>query len=435
MIEKTIYFSVAMSFFAARLFSLNLGYFQLSPFRLSILFLMLYVILTSLKSPSSTKIIPKSDNRYSVNFMLFWLSYSLISIIWVKDYTSAIRDIYFIFSGVICAVVFSMYLKSKRQFWIVFNIMQMMVIFHNIVGWYEVITRDYRFISKENLLFYSTTDQRIPISLLGNPNDFATLALLGLSVALTCLHINKSIWFKLLSILLIFSNVFLIVLSLSRANILGMFVLFALYLLLSRKTRVRVMVGVGLIICAFIFAFSPSTYNDVIYFLSKLFSFNVSTHTWYLNSESVRINLIRNGLFFLMKTFGLGTGVGNITYWMNNYALYYTAGVTNIHNWWFEILTGYGVFVFIFYIIFYFNIFKDTINIYKNTESDFDKNIAFGILLFMTAFIIASISSSSNISNEWLWVYWGTVIAFQGYALDNIRFKVKKLKDNLNNMK
>lgn len=136
-----------------------------------------------------------------------------------------------------------------------------------------------------------------------------------------------------------------------------------------------------------------------------------------------------------MKTFGLGTGVGNITYWMNNYALYYTAGVTNIHNWWFEILTGYGVFVFIFYIIFYFNIFKDTINIYKNTESDFDKNIAFGILLFMTAFIIASISSSSNISNEWLWVYWGTVIAFQGYALDNIRFKVKKLKDNLNNMK
>lgn len=116
MIEKTIYFSVAMSFFAARLFSLNLGYFQLSPFRLSILFLMLYVILTSLKSPSSTKIIPKSDNRYSVNFMLFWLSYSLISIIWVKDYTSAIRDIYFIFSGVICAVVFSMYLKSKRQF-------------------------------------------------------------------------------------------------------------------------------------------------------------------------------------------------------------------------------------------------------------------------------------------------------------------------------
>ena len=29
----------------------------------------------------------------------------------------------------------------------------------------------------------------------------------------------------------------------------------------------------------------------------------------------------------------------------------------------------------------------------------------------------------------------GTVIAFQGYALDNIRFKVKKLKDNLNNMK
>ena len=77
----------------------------------------------------------------------------------------------------------------------------------------------------------------------------------------------------------------------------------------------------------------------------------------------------------------------------------------------------------------YIKMYKDIIKVYKKSENEFDKSIAYGVLLFMAAFIIASISSSSNISKEWLWVYWSTVIAFQGYALDNIRFKVDKTEN------
>jgi|GEM_PF-1314224 len=429
MIKKTIYFSIATSFFAAQLFSLNLSFFQLSLFRLSILFLMLLVILTLLKSPSNVNIIPKGDNRYSVKFMLFWLIYSLITLLWVKDYSSAMRGIYFIFSGVVCTVSFSMFLKSRRHFWVVFNIMQWMVIFHNIVGWYEIITRDYRFISTENLIHYSTTDKRIPISLMGNPNDFATLALFGISVAFICLKINQSSRSRLLSKLLILSNIVLVILSASRANILGLLLIFALYLLVSRKTKGRLILGIGIIIIAFIFAIFSNAFNNAMYFVSELLNFNFMIDAQYLNSEGVRFNLIRNGLFFLKETFGLGTGVGNIEYWMENNALYYTREITNIHNWWFEVLVSSGVFVFIFYMLFYIKMYKDIIKVYKKSENEFDKSIAYGVLLFMTAFIIASISSSSNISKEWLWVYWSTVIAFQGYALDNIRFKVDKTED------
>ena len=134
------------------------------------------------------------------------------------------------------------------------------------------------------------------------------------------------------------------------------------------------------------------------------------------NSDAVRLNLIRNGLVFLRETFGFGVGTANAEYWMATEPVYYVRGFTNVHNWWVEILTNFGVIIFILYIVFYISLFCSIWKRYK-TEKDYHTKVLCMILIsFMGAFLAASVSSSSNWGKEWLWILWSFIIAFQGSA-------------------
>jgi len=77
------------------------------------------------------------------------------------------------------------------------------------------------------------------------------------------------------------------------------------------------------------------------------------------------MNLIRNGLVFLSSTFGFGVGAGNIEYWMEHNPVYNTSSITNMHNWWIEILVAYGVIIFILYIVFFAKLFMNFYRKYK----------------------------------------------------------------------
>ena len=127
-----------------------------------------------------------------------------------------------------------------------------------------------------------------------------------------------------------------------------------------------------------------------------------------------RLNLIKNGFIFLFETCGFGTGAGNIEFWMANYGVHYTGEIENIHNWWMEILTGYGIIIFIMYIVFYVKLFLSAYKKFKTSEDKVDISISLGILCCMAGYVVGSMSSSSNISSEWLWVFWGIAIAYQG---------------------
>jgi teichuronic acid biosynthesis protein TuaE len=130
-------------------------------------------------------------------------------------------------------------------------------------------------------------------------------------------------------------------------------------------------------------------------------------------SDKIRLNLIKNGLVFLKDTFFLGTGTGNLEYWMSNYSVYYVGTVKNMHNYWFEILSTFGILVFISYIYFYSRLFIENIKTLKITRKNTSMyKIAIVFISLQLSFILASISSSSNISSEWLWLYWGIIISF-----------------------
>lgn len=426
--KRLLKFVVFTSFFSANFISIDLGFFQLSPFRMAVfLSLFLFCLIKLTPNRDYMNIIPKGKNKFSVIVMLFWFVYAIITVAWVKDFDGWIRELYFLTLGVISIGFFSLYFKRKEDLLTCFRIMEFMIIVHNVIGWYEIVTRDYRFTSYHSLVYYSNINSRIPISMMGNPNDYALLMLFGIFISYIFFKCGRTWITRLIAAIVMLSSTVLIFFTESRANVLGLIMAIILFMYISMSNRKgRRLV---LLLCSILFLsilFFPDLFSNILSKFSGLLQFNFEL---YGESDNVRINLIKNGLLFLISTFGFGTGAGNIEYWMANRGIYYIAAVTNMHNWWAEILTGYGIVVFLLYVSFYIKLFIDIYRLHKNSNDETIKSISLGVLCCMFGFLIGSISSSSNIRVEWLWVFWAVVVALQGY----ITTVAKEMQIRVNN--
>lgn len=415
--KKLIYLMVASSFLAADVLGINIKIAQLSLFRGMLLLITVFFILESLRTNIKISILFKDDNRIFIKFYFFWFIYSMFSLGWVQDYYSWVRAVFFIGSGFLCIMILSYYINTKNDFIIIFNIMLLMILIHNIIGWYELLTGVYKFadlaIMDPYNQFQTSFDARVPISMLGNPNDYATLMLFGIFVAYINFMNTKSIIIKLLSSITMASSSILIFKADSRANILGLIVgiIVFIYIKYFKKKSIKnliMFVAFPIILIVFF-----DKFETLFTLVSGKLQFNFSGSS---GSDVVRMNLIKNGLLFLKETIGFGTGAGNIEYWMADRKVYYVGNITNMHNWWMEVLVGYGVIVFIGYLWIYIKMTSKLYNAFINTNDKFIQSTSLAFLCFMVSFVVASVSSSSNISNQWLWVSWGVIIAFIGFV-------------------
>lgn len=427
MMKKLAYLSVFTSLIGASIISINFGAFQLSVFRIIVVLMTFGMVLILLGRDKKNLAIINNKNSYSIKFMIIWLIYSIISISWVNDYQGWIKAIYFLSIGVLCILIYSMTFKTDKEILKSLEIMSLMILFHNLIGWYEILTGNYLFLTNSEAYY---VQYKLPTSMFGNTNDFATFMLISIWILIICI-INCR--FKLIKIgysIITVSSIILLIMTTSRANLLGLILSVLVFLYLSmkknrgRKTAISILIIIFLVILIM-----PNLLNNLILMFNNHMQFGLSDDS---GSDFIRKNLMKNGIQFLINTFGFGTGAGNIEYWMSNYGKYYTYGVTNIHNWWMEILTGYGILIFTLYVIFYVSIIKSLYKIYKNSKNRIEVYISLCFICSMSGFIIGSISSSSNISREWLWVFWALIISFQGISTfqesSNIKLSITNVK-------
>jgi len=415
MIKILVYISIITSMIgSASVFAIDAGIFQLSLFRVSILLLFLYIIIKMLIKDKKIRLNNQKFNSYSIKFMFIWIIYAFFSLAWVKDYNAWMRTLFFLFIGLLSYIIISKYLKSKFDILLAFRLIFIMILIHNLLGWYEIYTNNYIFLSIDRIAKYTRLNH--PVSTFGNTNDYATFMLFSVWVSYICLINAKNIISKFIYISLIISSVLLLISTSSRANLLGVILSMMLFIVLSMKRKKTRNISLALLGIVFLIVLlNPESIKSLFISINENLNINFSSQS---GSDFVRINLIKNGLFFLISTLGFGVGAGNIEYWMSHKAMYNTGGVLNIHNWWLEILVGYGVVIFIMYIVFYFKLFRSFYRKFKYSRSKVDMSMSLGIMCFMIGYVIGSISSSSNISSEWLWVFWGIAIAYQGVVLD-----------------
>ncbi len=404
---------VVSSFIGAGVVSIDLGYAQLSLFRGSLLLMSLHLLCSYFYRGKALNLAGNHTQAIAVRFYFFWFTYSFFSLGWVQDYQSWFRATFFIGSGFLSIWVSSHYLKSKSNIVNYFTVMFVMLIVHNIIGWSEMLTGIYRFADVSRFdrydQFLHNPLARVPISMFGNPNNFATFLVFGVFICCNLFNIIRSRVFKVVTVLTMISSVTLIVKTHSRANILALLLGIFTWAYMRYFRRLNfgaliLVVAVSITLLSF-----PSIFDNMLAVLSNELSFSLSH-----GSEFIRLNLLRNGLRFFIETFGFGTGAGNIEYWMVHKAKFYVGGVELIHNWWAEILVGYGLFVFIGYVIVYIRMAIALYHSYLKSNDKFFMSTSLSLFCVMIAFSISAVSSSSNISAEWLWLFWGVVITYIG---------------------
>jgi len=405
---------IASSFIAADLISINIKIMELSLFRISLIIIAIYMILESFKSNIKISFKFKNNQDIIKKFYFIWLVYSLFSIGWVKDYYSWLRAVFFIGSGFFCITILSRYLKNEKDFMNVFRIIFIMVVLHNLIGWGELLTGNYKFADLTRFdrynQFANNPSVRIPISMFGNPNDYATFLVIGAFISYMVFLNSNSKISKVSCILTIISSILLLFRTNSRANILGLVLGLLVFILFKYLGEVSIKkIFIAFVIPIFSILNIHKLSNMVQLFTNKV---RIDFTT---GSDFIRLNLIRNGLYFLKETIGFGTGAGNIEYWMETRRVFPVGKIRNMHNWWMEILVGYGMIIFIGYIFVYYKKFKVLYHSYKNIDNKFIKNTSIGLLSIMGSFVVSSISSSSLLPSQWLWVFWGVVIAYIGY--------------------
>jgi len=415
---KTILYAAAgVVFLAANLFTVSLGPAQLSLYRLCLAGAAGLLFLMMLGLPNEARLPLRQKNSFSVAFLLEWFAWAAFSVLWVQDLSLWLKALYFIGTGAFWTVCYSLFFHEERQILRVFYVMQGAILFVSAIGWYEVATKDYRFIpmTPENIHALVDAPARVPIALSGNPNDFALVVLFGIFISFACMRLSRSLLGKAISAGAMVSSLGLLAFSESRANLLGLVLGAGMYVILTcrDKKRIALLVLLG---AAGLGIFMTTPYWGLL--LEKAASvMRFDFHSGTYNSESVRIRLIINGLSFLPKTWWMGTGAGNIEYWMAHDTVVNTNGYVNIHNWWLELLASFGVIFFVLYLVFYLRLWKNLLRRYAQSAQSGDRvgqELAGAFCCCMAAFLMGSISSSSNMKTEWLWVFWAVAIAFEG---------------------
>lgn len=405
--KNIVYTTILASLIGTSVISVKVGDYRLSPFRFLIIILV-GALLKELVTRKKPVTIGTIQEQPAILFLLIWLIYAIISGLWVRDYAAWLRAVNFIGLGFVAAVIMTRYLTTRYDILVAFRLMSGMILVHNLMGWFEVMTGHYFFLAQTNLLIYAR--KRHPVSSFGNTNDFAIFLLFSIFILSICLiNSSKFILSKVFYVILLVSTLGLLYFTDSRASILGLLsgvLVLVYYLLKNRKHRWLYAGGfVGIIISLLIVLKQrPNNFRG----LTKFVNFRPSEGV-----ENIRITLLRNGFDFLKKTYGLGTGTGNVEYWMAHHAPFNTSGILNMHNWWMEILASYGIIIFILYLKCYYQVFKRTAAIYDQSTSRLDGSVCLGIVCMLGSFVLGSMGSSSLFSNEWLWIIGGIIISNQ----------------------
>ncbi|NLC26522.1 MAG: O-antigen ligase family protein [Fastidiosipila sp.] len=387
---------------------------NLSLFRFLLFLLFIFTLVNDYRTKKEIGLVKRKDARFSLLFMFIWLVYAVVSIFWVKDRVAWIAGVFFLTVGFVSAFLLTRYLKSSEDILETVHLTAIMLAFHNLMGWYEVFSGNYIFYSRlfpDRIAEYTTL--RYPVSNFKNVNDFSTLLLLSIWISYICWKSAKNNLLRILSIALMLSSTVLLFQTGSRANIAGLFlslmVFFIIKLIKKKQLYIIFIVGVSLLIVLILLTLLNPGY------LSALLPHNADEISV---SDQARLRLILNGLHFVVVTYGFGVGAGNIAYWLANEAKYETF-LTLLHNWWLEILATYGIVIFLLYIIFYLRLFISMVRKYKAAKDRQDSAISIAFASFIGGFLIAAISSSTHMTNEWLWVLWGLLIAYQGVTLES----------------
>ncbi len=393
-------------------FVIDLGPFSLYPFRL---FYLILVSILAVRWLTDTREVVRffhSGVRYGWFFMA-WLVYLIFLSIWIVNVDYAKNEIFNLLI-LLTFILISIYLiEDEQDFQTLMKIWLFFYILNLAIGMWEVMTGNHLPTSKYHISSFSTYKAEVsilykrsfmPTTFFNNQNNFATY--LTLSIPVVFFYVRNTLWRLLLS----GAGVFLLLATLSRANLIALFVeALALPFFLSRRQNaiyipVLITSMVLSVFTVYVIATTPLGIKD-----QRIQRFYENVRMKIVNfmkggmgkrelSTRIRIGLIQNSIYYFEKTSGLGTGPGQLEYYIDKYPIAYTYYLKNPHNWWLEILAKYGIPIFILYILFLIYLFYNFLHFRQCP-------LARGFAIALLGFIPGSISPSGMMTFFPMWAF------------------------------
>lgn len=400
-LRNTIYILIISGLFGPILSIFNVFGVNVFLFRVIYFLLLILVFIVA-----SIKMSLRNINTFYNKFFIFWLIYALVQFLWIANISLGIKHIIFLFIGIGIIIIPQIYSKDLYFINKIYNLWILILILFTFLGLLNILygiqlTTSGYFLGQERF-------QNIPTAVFKNPNDYATFISISFPFLLSGIKNTKKKIIKLSFALIAVLNIYILIFTLSRANYIAL-MLGIFYWLLFYEKRKTLFIGV-LIIFTMIFYFAYYSVIDVI--IKNLNSLLKFTE---LSSINVRVNLIKNSFLFLINSFGLGVGPGNVDYYMDVKGVFETSGIVNPHNWWIEILANYGIIVFIGYVLNYVYFFYKLHNFRKVSKNKSEKKLSEALSVSMIVFVIASISSSSIMAFKPNWLLLSLVALFINY--------------------
>lgn len=410
-VEKFLwYMTFLFAFFGSAFAAVNIGPFTLFPYRIFLVALLLIFIAQALMRGEVKA--PRIDLRSHLQFFLFWLMYAILSLAWSASKGDAIREIVLLLMGILL-IWFAMYYSDRpedveRLFSLWFLALCILVA----LGFWEHVTGQHL---PNSLYFGETRTDRMfqPTGVFHNPNDYATFLTLSLPFTLGVARYTRNKTMGIFAFGIALAVFYLVISTGSRANMIASLVQLGLWVAFltsfSRKVKLAFVGTVVLIVMAVSF---PEPIGDLFATVSSAIASLTTEAEVGDRSVRTRGSLIRNGIFFVYSTAGFGVGAGNAEFWMQNYPRYETGGITNVHNWWFELLTNYGVYVLAGYVVIYVSIIGRLWRSWRRAPFGRVKMIAESLLLSLIGFPVAVISPSSVMAFSPNWLLFAFALAF-----------------------
>ena len=402
--DKLLFILVCLVFlfgtFASNVLSISTPIGEMYVLRISIL---LAGILFFVSRVSTRKqAIGFSNNKYAV-FWFFLLFYSLFQLLWVKEFFEWFKSFFIFFEVFLFFTIFPSVLNTKKRLIICLYLLEISIIVQMIIGGYEAFTGDYLIQTKYidsyfRLQSLSSTGFYTPVAMMYNPNDYATALIVGACVATILFHQSKRLLVKLLHLVVLLACAPLIYCSDSRACLIAYGLIIVLYVLLFVKKRwIKLLSLVALIIVGLIVVPRLETF---------FYDANIA------ESDEIRLSLIFDGFYFLLSTFFMGVGFGQVSWWYSNNH-YFSQGIVLIpHNWWIEAMMTFGLIFFLIYLWLYFYELRCLVLFAKKGGNNREKALFKGFILFLIVFVAVSISSSSLFKTEYIWAFFALINSF-----------------------
>ncbi len=386
---------------------------QMSVYRITLIISWLLTIFQLYKGDQRLRLDKNRSATYMLAIFIFWWIWAIVSVIWSLDFINWFRATFLITLGVSSIIMIFFWVTDLNQWVRLIRAMWLAMSGLVMWGYFELLTNIYIFADLVKLdkhgTFQTQPMSRIPITVFENQNDYATMLLAYLIICLILLFLSNGYKQKIMYIFFIFLTCYLVFRSESRMILMSLFICFFIIWLLNYRWDIKRpllfrLTAIAMLLCTFLMTVVPPLRNKVaiMFYLGKGQA---------LDGDTVRLNLWRNGLVFLGKTFGFGVGAGNIEVWMAHFKVLPTKIITNMHNWWLEILVAYGIPVFVLYVLMYGYLIYYLYHLRHYLSKQYFK-VNNCILAFLCVYIFASITSANNILIEWHWVFFGMIICY-----------------------